>query len=1500
MNFDQFCDEVLSLIEYEETSLLNWGFTEVEIDLEDQLSTLLGKLSVRLQQAWSEFEDDGNDEADILENLLQRHLLFKVNEAGYRSRFAETIRLLLLLRQRFDYTDWATGARLVSDARIQLQRRRYPRRDIDQQDFLHSLDSLHLTPAQVDTLRLLLQANDGTYYQWAGFQQRATREILERLQKRGQSGVIIGAGTGSGKTKAVYIPALTWLDNRINNQHRVAIIAIYPRNELLKDQFVEAVRETERLNEQRLLQGQRPIMLGAYYGETPRHSRDPFTLSENADWNATFLRCPRCDSTMVWTWVDRSNKIHKLRCQTCSHETRSDHVLITRTQMKHMPPDLLFTTTEMLNRNISQVTQWPIFGIQQSQPPEMLLLDEVHTYEGISGANVAYLLRRWRHACGYDRNNRTLCVVGLSATLSQATETFAKLLGLPSYRVRYITPDEDTEMEEEGIEYNVILKGDPSSGTALLSTSIQAAMLLARTLSPTTDTRDAMTYPPRIFAFVNRLDTLNRWYDNQRDAENEQTLSQYRDWSDLPMREEQRQAIKRVGQDWAVASRIGHNLRESIQVGRTSSQDKGVSDNAKLIIATSALEVGFNDARVGAVMQHQSPITMASFLQRKGRAGRNRRTRPWTVAIMSAYGRDRATFQHAERLFDPLLPPINLPLQNYYVQKIQAAFVLMDWLTQQLQPSFPSLNLWKLLYEGKTKHATTSLISLLKRLLTEQSVRSDYEHYLRKALDLEGKELETTVHNILWGEPRPILIEVVPTILRQLETNWWQLTSADGKTVQAQQTTPPKKPLPEFVPAALFYDLNLPELALYLGNQTEPSPEPFLQTFEEIVPGRVSKRYLPRGQYGSDGYWLSLPESHHEINLTELAIEFVPSQIPVLLQADGEAYRIRRPLAYHLRNVPSNVSSSSNAWPIWRSQFEPRGLAGGEVERHILELADYSMWREFVERLELFSQALSTTVTVTRGMIGVQIAQSRSGERIFGNRYFVEPDPNEREQFNSAGIGYSMDVDGLCIHYRPLDHEKLRQSSNWEMILSMARPQLYLYLLQNDQDLTNRYELNPFEIEWIWQIVTAGLIATAIGGKQSLSQAQSFVEHHFLRVVNRVIEAIFQAASDGDNPTQGRVAEALERHFSNPSIQRSVLQHLHVLWEVNPPQLDNWLELQYASSLGSTFFSALIDLVPDINPMDLSLDIEFEQRRIWITETTPGGIGLIARIAEAIAQYPRRLELQLQDTIHHCEREQRAIALDTVIQSLIRNQNGALAQAFEGIRSQRDFVSVSHAKQHLTAALFSEHLTPTRELVVALNAKILRPNSGEGTDQLTYDLLALWRDEEDRLGVSIELRTLAVAALKQDIIRERLDDILRSWGLTDGISESQRVNLVESMMWTTCKDACEECISHKPRYQQLVKPSRLMLKALLPHQQRIVNYGQVEWKAELIQVLQDHYEAALRCRHDELTQAKFDMMRLLTQQVEVGVQMFYPTLERVEHSGEYWSLHVILREMVGI
>ena len=94
--------------------------------------------------------------------------------------------------------------------------------------------------------------------------------------------------------------------------------------------------------------------------------------------------------------------------------------------------------------------------------------------------------------------------------------------------------------------------------------------------------------------------------------------------------------------------------------------------------------MGYDDPRVGAVLQHKAPRDIAQFLQRRGRAGRRQEQRPWTVVVFSDYGRDRLAFQSYESILDPSVPAKSLPLGNQSVRKMQAAMCLIEWAAVRL------------------------------------------------------------------------------------------------------------------------------------------------------------------------------------------------------------------------------------------------------------------------------------------------------------------------------------------------------------------------------------------------------------------------------------------------------------------------------------------------------------------------------------------------------------------------------------------------------------------------------------------------------------------------------------------------------------------------------------------------------------------------------------------------------------------------------------------------
>ena len=84
----------------DELKLLGWGFVEVRNPLTETLPDIVEALSGVGQQLWEEAQQWDVRPEHILENLTTRKLIFK-SEHFYRSRFAETIRLLSLLASAF-------------------------------------------------------------------------------------------------------------------------------------------------------------------------------------------------------------------------------------------------------------------------------------------------------------------------------------------------------------------------------------------------------------------------------------------------------------------------------------------------------------------------------------------------------------------------------------------------------------------------------------------------------------------------------------------------------------------------------------------------------------------------------------------------------------------------------------------------------------------------------------------------------------------------------------------------------------------------------------------------------------------------------------------------------------------------------------------------------------------------------------------------------------------------------------------------------------------------------------------------------------------------------------------------------------------------------------------------------------------------------------------------------------------------------------------------------
>ncbi len=645
----------LDQIEQQEARLLSWGLVDAFIPRVD-LEALVGELFDSLTDVHGLTMTSVDA---VIDALLEHALIFDVGEDPndrYRSRMAEGVRLMFRLRQLFPKHDgpvgWQDAPTLVADFRFLWRRRRYPRREILPEEAVAEIGRAAGDREAREAIATMIEGL-GAQFKLANFQVNASKRILAGFAQPYSQATLVSAGTGSGKTLAFYLPALARVAHHIQRDKLgsrwVKVMALYPRNELLKDQFAEVYGQARALDAALEAKGRRKILIGTLFGPTPQSpksveaGRGAWPVHRNG-LICEYIRCPtdNCSGDLVWRTEDRSQRVERLSCDVCLHQIGEDEIVLTRERLEAVSPDILFTTTEMLNQRMGDSQLHHLFGLgaRAERPVEMMLLDEVHTYSGRPGAQVAFLLRRWRKML-----RRPVSFVGLSATLRDGARFFANLTGLSEQSSVEIAPTA-SEMVEEGAEYMIALRGDPVSRAALLSTTIQAAMLASRFLDAPLTKKSKGVLGERSFLFTDDLDVTNRMYFAMLDAEGRNSAGRH----DMnrhprgglavlrrPMPQRQR---KLHGQDWEVPLAIGHDLSAADRksVGRVMSLDPGVGKNIDIVVATATLEVGFNDPLVGAVIQHKAPRDVAQFLQRKGRAGRSRRMRPWTIVVLSDYG----------------------------------------------------------------------------------------------------------------------------------------------------------------------------------------------------------------------------------------------------------------------------------------------------------------------------------------------------------------------------------------------------------------------------------------------------------------------------------------------------------------------------------------------------------------------------------------------------------------------------------------------------------------------------------------------------------------------------------------------------------------------------------------------------------------------------------------------------------------------------------------------
>lgn len=185
---------------------------------------------------------------------------------------------------------------------------------------------------------------------------------------------LVATGTGSGKTESFLLPILDHCA-RHAGERGVKALLIYPMNALATDQ---ARRLAALIDQQPQLKGR--VTAGLFVGQAEKRP---------------------------WTTMGPEN------------------ILTDRDIIADNPPDILLTNYKMLDYLLMRPRDQRLWADNGPQTLRFLVVDEIHTFDGAQGTDLACLLRRLKVRLGTPPGS--LCCVGTSATLG-GPEAAADLL----------------------------------------------------------------------------------------------------------------------------------------------------------------------------------------------------------------------------------------------------------------------------------------------------------------------------------------------------------------------------------------------------------------------------------------------------------------------------------------------------------------------------------------------------------------------------------------------------------------------------------------------------------------------------------------------------------------------------------------------------------------------------------------------------------------------------------------------------------------------------------------------------------------------------------------------------------------------------------------------------------------------------------------------------------------------------------------------------------------
>ncbi len=262
------------------------------------------------------------------------------------------------------------------------------------------------------------------------------QELALKFAVRERKHIVATTGTGSGKTECFLLPVIAdlireskrWKNNR---KRAIRALILYPLNALVEDQMIRLRKSLNSSHSDE--SGARDWMnknrdahrfyFGRYTGRTPISGLKGKKQTEFKREKEQYFR----DWEAAKAAFDQTGNRDLLNYVTCMDDDSAE--MWDRWSMQDMPPDILITNYSMLNIMLLRKHENGIFEKTKEWLQEdttnvfHLVIDEMHTYRGTAGTEVAYLVRLLLDKLGLHPDHPQVQFLASSASMQENEKT---------------------------------------------------------------------------------------------------------------------------------------------------------------------------------------------------------------------------------------------------------------------------------------------------------------------------------------------------------------------------------------------------------------------------------------------------------------------------------------------------------------------------------------------------------------------------------------------------------------------------------------------------------------------------------------------------------------------------------------------------------------------------------------------------------------------------------------------------------------------------------------------------------------------------------------------------------------------------------------------------------------------------------------------------------------------------------------------------------------------